>query len=75
VRIDMATDEEVVLAEHPDADLGEAIFDSRTFEIDAVAAAHIRKQWIVLNPDVGGTLALLRRHSPDDEFLSAEPQQ
>jgi len=68
VRIDMATDEEAILAAHPKADLEEPMFDPRTFEIDAVAATHVRKEWIVLNPDAADTLALLRRHAPDDEF-------
>lgn len=68
VRIDMATDEEAVLAEHRNADLGEAMFNPETFEIDAVAVTHIRKEWMVLNPDVDPTIALLRQHAPDDEF-------
>ena len=68
LRVEMASGAESVLAEHPKADLGELIFDPGTFEVDAVAAGRIRREWIILNPEVGKTLALVRRHAPDGEI-------
>jgi dipeptidyl aminopeptidase/acylaminoacyl peptidase len=68
IRIDMKTMAETILAEHPKADLVDAIWNPETFEIDAVAASLIRKEWIILNPEVGETLSLVRHHAPDDEI-------
>ncbi len=73
VRIDMATDAETVLAEHPRADIGEAIWDARTFEILAVSAEHLRQEWIALDERAGRTIdmiricARLRIHSPQQQ--------
>ena len=65
LRIDMASGAQTVLAEHAKADLGDAIADPVSFEIDAIAAEPLRQEWIILNPDVGATLALMHPHGPD----------
>jgi dipeptidyl aminopeptidase/acylaminoacyl peptidase len=67
-RVDMTSGEETLLAEHPGADLGEFIVDPQTFEIDAVAAAPVRKQWTFLTPSVEETLSLVQAAAPEDEL-------
>ena len=67
-RISMASGEETLLAEHPGADVGELIVDPRTFEIDAVAAAPVRKQWTFLNPSFEETFSLVQAAAPEDEL-------
>jgi acylaminoacyl-peptidase len=68
VRIDMATGAETIVAEHDKADLGIwRIWNPQTFDIDAVGAAYLRQEWIVLNPAVAGDLRVLQ-----DELGSAD---
>ena len=68
VRIDMATNSETVLAEHPRADIGQAIWDARTFEILAVSAEHLRQEWIALDERAGRTIDMIRQYAPDCAF-------
>ena len=65
LRVDMASGMESVLAQHAKADLGHVIWDPVTFEIDAIAAEPLRQEWIILNPEVADTLALIRPCGPD----------
>ena len=69
IRIDMATDTDTVIAEHPKADLGIYwLLNPSTLEIDAIAAEPIRLEWIVLNPDLKPTVELIRAREPEADF-------
>lgn len=68
VAIDMTTGAETVLAEHPHADVVEAMRDERTFEIQAVSAAHLRQEWIALDRSAARTIVKIRAAAPDCEF-------
>ena len=70
VRVEMATDTEAVLAEHPAADLGMFhIMNPDTLEVAAIAAEPIRQEWILLDADLKATIDLIRAGQPDAEFL------
>ena len=69
VSIDMTTGNETVLAEHPRADVVDAILDERTFEIQAVSAAHLRQEWIPLDRRASRTIVMIRAAAPDCEFM------
>ncbi len=68
VAVDMATGSETALAEHPRADIVEAILDERTFDIQAVSAAHLRQEWIALDRSAARTIVSIRAVAPDCEF-------
>jgi acylaminoacyl-peptidase len=70
VRVDAATGTQTVLAEHDKADLGSArIWNPVTFEIDAVAANHLRQEWMALNPAIATDLRFLRDNLGGAEFF------
>ncbi len=69
VSIDMRTGDEIVLAEHPNADIGATISDARTFEILAASAVHLRQDWIALDEGVERTIDMIRGCAPECEFI------
>ena len=68
IAIDMTSGAEAVLAEHARADVVDAIRDERTFEIQAVSAAHVRQEWIPLDRRAARTIVVIRAAAPDCEF-------
>jgi acylaminoacyl-peptidase len=68
ISVDMATGAETVLAEHPRADVGPAIWDQQAFVPLAVSATHLRQEWIALDEGAAGTIAAIRDAAPDCEF-------
>ena len=69
IRIDMATDTDTVLAEHPEADLGMfRILNPATLEVDAIAGEPVRMEWILLNQDLKPTFELIRAGRPEADF-------
>jgi acylaminoacyl-peptidase len=69
VRIDMATGSETVLAAHDKADIGDRwVWNPQTFEIDALGAIYLRREWIALNPAVVGDLRLLEKNLGGPDF-------
>jgi dipeptidyl aminopeptidase/acylaminoacyl peptidase len=69
VRIDMATGDETVLAAHPTADLTARLLDPETYEVDAVAADPIRREWIILKEAVRPAFNLIAEAAPGREFF------
>jgi acylaminoacyl-peptidase len=71
VRVDMATRAETVLARHDKADLGGwRVWNPQTFEIDAIGADYLRREWIALNPEVAGDLRFLEDRLGGPEFFT-----
>ncbi len=68
VAIDMTSGDETVLAEHPRADIVDAIPDQRTFDIQAASAVYLREEWIALDRSAARTIAMIRAAAPDCEF-------
>ena len=68
VAIDMTSGDETVLAEHPRADIVDAIPDQRTFDIQAASAVYLRQEWIALDRSAARTIAMIRAAAPDSEF-------
>ncbi len=68
VAIDMTSGDETVLAEHPRADIVDAIPDQRTFDIQAASAVYLRQEWIALDRSAARTIAMIRAAAPDCEF-------
>ena len=77
-RIDMTSDmssglasgAETVIAQHDKADLGQLrLWNPQTFEIDAVGAVYLRREWIALKPDVADDLRLLQENLGVPEFF------
>ncbi len=68
LRVDAATGEEELLAEHPGADIGNYLLDPRSFEVAAVAADPGRLTWIAIDPSAGETLEHIKARFPEDDF-------
>lgn len=68
LRIDAATGEETVLAEHPNADVSGFLVDPQSYEVVAVCTDPGRQSWTALVPDVGDTLDLIKASEPDANF-------
>ena len=68
LRVDAATGEEELLAEHPGADIGNYLLDPRSFEVAAVAADPGRLTWIAIEPSAGETLEHIKARFPEDDF-------
>ena len=68
LRVDAATGEETVLAEHPGADVNHFLIDPQSFEAVAVCTDPGRQSWTALVPDVGDTLDLIKAREPDVNF-------
>lgn len=69
-RVDLATGEETLIAEHPSADLsGLTITDPKTHEIRAIAADPVRREWIVLDPAIEPSLAAIRARAPEADIF------
>jgi acetyl esterase/lipase len=60
LRIDWGSKEETVVAQHPEADIGNYIVDSRAFEVTAACADPLRNDWFHLTPHVRADFALLQ---------------
>lgn len=69
VRIDVASDQEELLAEHAKADLGYRLFHPTTFEIEAIACEPIRQEWIVLDAQITPAFAAIRKAMPGRDFI------
>lgn len=68
-RVDVATGERELLAEHPRADLSGTLADPRTGRIVAARFEHIRSAWHPLDPKAANSLAQLRdAFGPDRDF-------
>ncbi|MDQ0469571.1 S9 family peptidase [Labrys wisconsinensis] len=72
LRIDWASGEESVVAEHPDADVADILWDAGTFEANAVAAEVLKAEWFHRAPAVAADLAHLEGALPGFEFAVAE---
>jgi dipeptidyl aminopeptidase/acylaminoacyl peptidase len=68
ISLDMATEQETVLAEHPRADVDAAIWDQRTFVPAAISAVYLRREWIALNEHVAHTIEAIRAVDLDCDF-------
>jgi len=58
---DVATGAKRVLGENPRADIGGALANPRTGEVEAYAVNYLRNEWTPVGPAVAEDLALLRR--------------
>jgi len=73
VRIDLATGEQQVLAEDPEADVGDVRIHPDTREPQIVTFQKDRSEYLVLDPSVAGDLAAIRAlHPGDPVFTSAD---
>jgi dipeptidyl aminopeptidase/acylaminoacyl peptidase len=73
VRIDLATGEQQVLAEDPEADVSDVRIHPDTREPQIVTFQKDRSQYLVLDPSVAGDLAAIRAlHPGDPVFTSAD---
>jgi dipeptidyl aminopeptidase/acylaminoacyl peptidase len=68
VRVEANSGAQTVIAEHPHADLGNRIVDPVAFEVDAIAANHVRQEWIAVNPAIAADLAFLQEDLAGAEF-------
>jgi hypothetical protein len=68
ISLDMATEKETVLAEHPRADVDSAIWDQRTFVPAAISTVYLRREWIALNEHVAHTIEAIRAVDLDCDF-------
>ena len=68
LRIDMASDEEAIVAEDANADICDLIVDARTYEVDAAASDPMRKEWRGLNPGATKALGDLAAALPGMDF-------
>jgi acylaminoacyl-peptidase len=69
LRVDAETGVEVVLAEHPEADIVNFQAHPQTFEVMAAGADPGRLTWIAVDPATGHTLDRLKEHVPDDDYV------
>jgi dipeptidyl aminopeptidase/acylaminoacyl peptidase len=73
VRIDLATGEQQVLAEDPEADVSDVRIHPDTREPQIVTFQKDRSEYLVLDPSVAGDLAAIRAlHPGDPVFTSAD---
>jgi len=73
VRIDLATGEQQVLAEDPEADVSDVRIHPDTREPQIVTFQKDRSEYLVLDPTVAGDLAAIRAlHPGDPVFTSAD---
>jgi dipeptidyl aminopeptidase/acylaminoacyl peptidase len=73
VRIDLATGEQQVLAEDPEADVSDVRIHPDTREPQIVTFQKDRSQYLVLDPSVAGDLEAIRAlHPGDPVFTSAD---
>ena len=73
VRIDLATGDQEVLAEDPEADVSDVRIHPDTREPQIVTFQKDRSQYLVLDPSVAGDLAAIRAlHPGDPVFTSAD---
>ena len=59
-RVDLESGAQVLVAEHPKADIGGTLIDPRSREVVAVSAEHVRQEWIAVDQRAGADLAWLR---------------
>jgi acetyl esterase/lipase len=74
LRVDWATGRQVVLAEHPKADIDEFLVNPVTDEVEAASADHLRREWL---PVAGGEAAyrdldFLRRRLPGEIAVTSQ---
>ena len=67
-RVDAATGERELLAEHPRADLHGLVRDARTGRVLAASFEHVRREWMALDSAVVGDLQLLADAAGDLDF-------
>jgi dipeptidyl aminopeptidase/acylaminoacyl peptidase len=67
-RVDAATGERQLLAEHKLADLQGLIHDPRTGRAVAASFEHVRREWVAIDPDVADDLHRLAEAACDLDF-------
>lgn len=67
-RVDAATGDHQLLAEHPRADLQGLIRDPRTGQAIAARFEHMRREWVAIGPDVADDLRLLAKAANDLDY-------
>lgn len=67
-RVDAATGERQLLAEHPRADLHGLIRDASTGRAVAASFEHVRREWIVIDPGVADDLRYFTEAAGDLDF-------
>jgi dipeptidyl aminopeptidase/acylaminoacyl peptidase len=75
VSVDMATEVETMLAEHPRADIGGVIWDQSTFIPAAAGAAYLRQEWIALDECAARTINTIRAAASDCDFYQVSASE
>lgn len=65
---DWTTGEETIVAAHPTADCSQVVLHPTTFEVEAVAVAAARQEWVHVAPSVADDFALLQTRLTGFEF-------
>jgi dienelactone hydrolase len=66
--LDWVTGDETIIAAHPKADCSQVVLHPTTFEVEAVAAAAARQEWIHVAPSIAADFGLLQTRLTGFEF-------